>query len=99
MAAAAADKARWISSLRKALYIAASCGVLEPSVWHRAIGAVFPVLCDGDCAKGAISVGFLSVLIELLGETVHMVTLNASRIGALLVLLRDRVKTKCNKKD
>ena len=43
--------------------------------------------------------GFLSVLIELLGETVHMVTLNASRIGALLVLLRDRVKTKRNKKD
>jgi len=39
-------------------------------------------------------VSFLSVLIELIGETVHMVMLNASHIGALLDLFRVWLNTK-----
>ena len=54
----------------------------------------FPVLRDGDCAKGAISVSFLSVLIELIGEKVHMVMLNASHIGALLFQICALFRTK-----
>ena len=55
----------------------------------------FPVLRDGDCCnRRAISVSFLSVLIELIGETVHMIMLNASHIGALLDLFREWLNTK-----
>ena len=60
---------------------------------YRSRGS-FPVLRDGDCAKGAISVSSLSVLIELIGETVHMIMLNASHIGALLFQIHAWFRTK-----
>jgi len=44
-------------------------------------------------------VSFLSVLIELIGETAHMIMLNASHIGALLFQIHAWFRTKRRKKE
>ena len=72
MAAAAADKARWIS-----------------------LSEQFPVLRVGDCCKGGdTEVEIMSVLFELLGEAIHILTLNASSLGVLLAQFREWIKSK-----
>ena len=45
-------------------------------------------------AKGAMKMGFLSVLLELLGEAVHIISLDASFLGALLSTFIDRIKSR-----
>jgi len=49
-------------------------------------------------AKGAMKMGFLSVLSELLGEAIHIVLINASFIGAYVSFFCERVRTRRNKK-
>ena len=73
---------------------AASCGVLEPSVWHRAIGAVHSPVIGASLRKEGDMVSILYALIELLGETMPILLTNASQIGALLFQIRAWFDTK-----
>ena len=61
--------------------------------WNIVLGAVSRPSGRRLCNRRAISVSFLQVLFELLGETVHIVMLNASHIGALLASFRDWIKS------
>ena len=55
----------------------------------------FSRLSVGDCCKGGDKeVEILNVLRELLGEAIHIITLNASSLGALLSNLFDRFKSR-----
>ena len=71
------------------------CGAGESKVQNIALGAVFP---DREYRRlrkeGDKEVEILSVLRELLGEAIHIVILNASSLGALLVLFRDWIHSK-----
>ena len=40
--------------------------------------------------EGAMKTEFLSVLLNHIGEAIHIVILNASSLGALIILTRDR---------
>ena len=51
--------------------------------------------CVGDCRKGGdTEVEIMSVLSELIGEAIHILTLNASSLGALLAQFREWIKSK-----
>ena len=44
--------------------------------------------------RRAMPVSIIGVLFELLGETVHIILINASAIGALVFYVRDRLKSR-----
>lgn len=54
----------------------------------------FPVEISETAKGGRYEVEILSVLRELIGETIHIITLNASSLGALLSTFIDRLKSR-----